>query len=136
GYRGVVGASTLVGAFSSFSEQRLGLRWREGLTRQLLGAYLGRRAFYRLSAEGTLTNPDERIAEDVKAFTATTLSFVLLLSNATVTVVAFSGVLWSIRRTLFGVAVLYALAGSALTVLFGRRLVWLNYNQLDKEADF
>ena len=135
-YVGVFGASALVGAFYSFSEQRLGLLWRGWLTRQLLGAYLDRRAYYRLSAAGVLTSPDERIAEDVKAFTATTLSFVLLLSNATVTVVAFSGVLWSISRTLFGVAVLYAAIGSALTVLFGRRLVWLNYNQLDKEADF
>jgi len=135
-YLAVFGASTLVGAFSSFSEQRLGLLWREWLTRQLLGAYLHRRAYYRLSAAGVLTNPDERIAEDVKAFTATTLSFVLMLSNATVTVVAFSGVLWSISRTLFGVALLYAASGSALTVLFGRRLVWLSYNQLDKEADF
>jgi putative ATP-binding cassette transporter len=135
-YIGVFAASTLVGAFYSFSEQRLGLLWREWLTHELLGAYLDRRAYYRLGAAGVLTNPDERIAEDVKAFTATTLSFVLLLSNATVTVVAFSGVLWSISHTLFGVAVLYALAGSALTVLFGRRLVWLNYNQLDKEADF
>jgi putative ATP-binding cassette transporter len=135
-YIGVFAASTLVGAFYSFSEQRLGLLWREWLTHELLGAYLDRRAYYRLGAAGVLTNPDERIAEDVKAFTATTLSFVLLLSNATVTVIAFSGVLWSISRTLFGVAVVYALAGSALTVLFGRRLVWLNYNQLDKEADF
>lgn len=135
-YLAVFGASTLVGAFYSFSEQRLGLLWREWLTRQLLGAYLHRRAYYRLSAAGVLTNPDERIAEDVKAFTATTLSFVLMLSNATVTVVAFSGVLWSISRTLFGVALLYAASGSALTVLFGRRLVWLSYNQLDKEADF
>src|SRR3989442_8029471 len=135
-YLAVFGASTLVGAFISFSEQRLGLLWREWLTRQFLGAYLDRRAYYRLSAAGVLTNPDERIAEDVKAFTATTLSFVLMLSNATVTVVAFSGVLWSISRTLFGVAVLYAAFGSALTVLFGRRLVWLSYNQLDKEADF
>ena len=135
-YVGVFGASTLVGAFYSFSEQRLALLWREWLTRQLLTAYLDRRAYYRLSAAGTLTNADERIAEDVKAFTATTLSFVLLLSNATVTVVAFSGVLWSISRTLFAVAILYAAFGSALTVLFGRRLVWLNYNQLDKEADF
>ena len=135
-YLAVFGASTLVGAFSSFAEQRLGLLWREWLTRQLLGAYLHRRAYYRLSAAGVLTNPDERIAEDVKAFTATTLSFVLMLSNATVTVVAFSGVLWSISRTLFGVALLYAAFGSALTVLFGRRLVWLSYNQLDKEADF
>ncbi len=135
-YLGVFGASTLVGAFYSFSEQRLGLLWREWLTRQLLGAYLARRAYYRLSAAGLLTSPDERIAEDVKSFTATTLSFVLMLSNATVTMVAFSGVLWSISRTLFGVAVLYAACGSVLTVLFGRPLVWLNYNQLDKEADF
>jgi putative ATP-binding cassette transporter len=135
-YVGVFAASALVGAFSSFSEQRLALLWRAWLTGRFLRAYLNSRAYYRLSAAGVLTNPDERIAEDVKAFTATTLSFVLLLTNATVTVVAFSGVLWSISRTLFGVAILYALAGSALTVLFGRRLVWLNYNQLDKEADF
>ena len=135
-YLGVFAASALVGAIYSFSEQRLGLLWREWLTRRLLGAYLDRRAYYRLSAEGVLTSPDERIAEDVRAFTATTLSFVLMLCNATVTVVAFSGVLWSISRTLFAVAVLYAACGSALTVLFGRPLVWLNYNQLDKEADF
>src|SRR5207245_9159917 len=120
----------------SFSEQRLGLLWREWLTRRLLGAYLDRRAYYRLSAAGVLTSPDERIAEDVRAFTATTLSFVLMLSNTAVTVLAFSGVLWSISRTLFAVAVLYAAGGSVLPVLFGRPLVWLNYNQLDKEADF
>jgi putative ATP-binding cassette transporter len=77
-YLGVFAASAAVGAFYSFSEQRLGLLWREWLTRRLLGAYLDRRAYYRLSAAGLLTNPDERIAEDVRAFTATTLSFVLL----------------------------------------------------------
>jgi putative ATP-binding cassette transporter len=135
-YLGVFAASTLVAAFWSFTEQRLGLLWREWLTRQFLAAYLNRRAYYQLSAAGVLTNPDQRIAEDVKAFTVTTLSFVVLLSNATVTVVAFSGVLWSISRTLFVVALLYAACGSALTVLFGRPLIWLNYNQLDREADF
>ncbi len=135
-YLGVFAASALVGAFYSFSEQRLGLLWREWLTRRLLGSYLDRRAYYRLSAAGLLTSPDERIAEDVRAFTATTLSFVLMLCNATVTVVAFSGVLWSISRALFAIAVLYAACGSALAVLFGRPLVWLNYNQLDREADF
>src|SRR5881296_3432046 len=135
-YLGVFAASAAVGGLYSFSEQRLGLLWREWLTGRLLGAYLDRRAYYRLSAAGVLTSPDERIAEDVRAFTATTLSFVLMLSNTAVTVLAFSGVLWSISRTLFAVAVLYAACGSALTVVFGRPLVWLNYNQLDKEADF
>jgi putative ATP-binding cassette transporter len=135
-YLGVFAASTLVSAFWSFTEQRLGLLWRQWLTRQFLGAYLHRRAYYQLGAAGVLTNPDQRIAEDVKAFTVTTLSFVVLLSNASVTVVAFSWVLWSISQTLFVVALLYAACGSALTVLFGRPLIWLNYNQLDKEADF
>src|SRR5438094_835203 len=59
-YLGVFAASALVGAFYSFSEQRLGLLWREWLTRRLLGAYLDRRAYYRLSAAGVLTSPDER----------------------------------------------------------------------------
>src|ERR1043166_1060198 len=125
-YLGVFAASAFVGAFYSFSEQRLGLLWREWLTGRLLGAYLASRAYYRLSAAGVLTSPDERIAEDVRAFTATTLSFVLLLSNAAVTVAAFSGVLWSISHVLFAVAILYAACGSALTVLFGRPLVWFN----------
>ena len=80
----VFGASALVGALWSFTEQRLGLLWREWLTGRLLDAYLDRRAYYRLSAAGMLTNPDQRIAEDVKAFTVTTLSFVVLLANALV----------------------------------------------------
>ncbi len=135
-YLAVFAASALVGAFSSFSEQRLDLLWRQWLTGRLLAAYLDGRAYYGLSAAGVLTSPDERIAEDVRTFTATTVSFVLLLSNATVTVIAFSGVLWSISHALFLVAVLYAACGSAPDLLFGRPLVWLNYNQLDKEADF
>src|SRR2546426_7620382 len=74
-YLGVFAASSLVGAFYSFSEQRLGLLWREWLTGRLLGAYLDRRAYYRLSAAGRLTNPAEPIAPNLRAFTTTHLSF-------------------------------------------------------------
>src|SRR5207245_834485 len=49
-YLGVFAASASVAAFYSFSEQRLGLLWREWLTRRLLGAYLDDRAYYSLSA--------------------------------------------------------------------------------------
>jgi putative ATP-binding cassette transporter len=65
-----------------------------------------------------------------------TLSLLLMLLNGTITVIAFSGVLWSISRHLFLVGVGYAAAGSAVTVLFGRPLVRLNYAQADKEANF
>ena len=48
---------------------------------------------------------------------------------------AFAGVLWTISRLLFIVAVGYAVLGSLLTILLGRRLISLNYRQLDREAD-
>ena len=48
---------------------------------------------------------------------------------------AFAGVLWSISTLLFGVAVAYAALGSVLTIVLGRPLIWLNYNQLDQEAN-
>jgi putative ATP-binding cassette transporter len=45
-------------------------------------------------------------------------------------------VLWSISPKLFGIAVLYALCGSLMTIWIGKRLIRLNYNQFDMEANF
>jgi putative ATP-binding cassette transporter len=56
--------------------------------------------------------------------------------NGTFTILAFSGVMWSISPLLFLVAVGYAGLGSVLTIAFGRPLVRLNYDQSDREASF
>jgi putative ATP-binding cassette transporter len=135
-YVAVFGASTVVAVLYRFCEERLGLLWREWLTRKAVGLYLDHPVYYRLDEAGEIANPDQRIADDIKAFTTTTLSFVLMILNGTFTIIAFSGVMWTISPLLFGVAVLYATLGSYLTVFLGRPLVWLNYSQLDKEADF
>lgn len=135
-YAGVFALSTLVAVVYRFAEERLGLLWRDWQTRQLLDAYLAKRVYYHLEEHAALENPDQRISEDIKTFTTTTLSFVLMLMNGTFTVVAFSSVLWSISPRLFLVAVAYAAAGTVLTVLIGGRLVGLNNQQLDKEANF
>src|SRR5262245_5340755 len=138
-YVGVFAGSTVVAVIYRFTEERLALMWRDWLTRQLIGLYLDYPTYYRLShhrhADGDVANPDQRIAEDVRTFTATTISFVLLLLNGTLTAIAFSGVLWSISPLLFAVAVGYAATGSLLTVLLGRPLIWLNYDQADREAN-
>jgi putative ATP-binding cassette transporter len=85
---------------------------------------------------GEIENPDQRITEDIRAFTVTTISFVLMLLNASFTVIAFTGVLWSISPLLFCVAVLYAAVGSFVIYVIGHPLVRLNFDQLDKEAKF
>src|SRR5262249_6561029 len=133
---GVFAVATVVEVFARYVEQRLGLVWRQWLTRRLLDRYLAGRAYLRLAGRHDVDNPDERISEDVKTFTATTLSILVLLVNGVLTLVACSGVLWSITPWLFLAALGYAAAGSLGTVLLGRRLVGLNHQQLQKEADF
>lgn len=135
-YLVVFAASTLAAVFYRYSEERLGLLWREWMTRRLTGRYLDRRFYHQLETTGAVANPDQRITDDVRAFTTTTLSLALIFLNGTLTVLAFSGVLWSISRALFVIAVAYAACGSLVATLIGRPLVRLQYDQSDREADF
>jgi vitamin B12/bleomycin/antimicrobial peptide transport system ATP-binding/permease protein len=135
-YVGVFAALTFVAVIARFGEERLGLLWRDTMTRAIVRDYLADGSYQRLNASGAIANPDQRISEDVRAFTVTTLSFVLMALNSAFTIIAFSEVLWTISPLLFGVAVLYAASGSLLTFVLGRPLIRLNYDQLDKEASF
>ena len=135
-YVGIFAASTLVAVVARFAEQRLGLLWRESLTREVLELYLTNGAYSRLAVSGEVANPDQRISEDVRAFTTSTLSFALMAFNSVVTILAFAGVMFSISLVLSWAAVLYAALGSCATLLLGRPLIKLNYDQLDKEASF
>lgn len=135
-YAGVFGLQTIVAVFFRFTEERLGLHWREWLTHHAVNRYTSQRIFLHLEEAGTISNPDQRISEDIKALTMSTLSFSLMILNGTMTAISFSGVLWSISPALFAVAVLYAGFGSAVTIFFGKPLVRLNYRQSDCEADF
>lgn len=132
----VFAASTAVAVFAKFSEERLGILWRGWLTGHLLDKYLANRNYHRLMNRPEIDNPDQRITEDVKTFTTTTLSFLLMLLNATITACAFSFVTWKLSPLLLGVAVGYAIVGSLLTMLVGRRLIGLNNRQLQREANF
>ncbi len=135
-YVGMFGLTTVLAVLARYLEERLDLQLREGLTRYLVGRYLADRHYHLLARREDIDNPDQRIAEDVKNFTVTLVSFALILLNAMLSLAGFAGVLWSITPRLFAAAVLYAALGSALTVLLGRRLVRLNFLQLQKEADF
>jgi vitamin B12/bleomycin/antimicrobial peptide transport system ATP-binding/permease protein len=135
-YVGVFAASTAVAVLYRFTEERLGLFWREWLTRRIVRRYLENRTYLHLKESAAIENPDQRIADDVRAFTATTLSFTLMSMNGLLAVLSFSGVLWTISPLLFGVAIGYAVLGTLATIYLGRPLIWLNYRQSDQEAHF
>jgi putative ATP-binding cassette transporter len=124
-------------AFYYFVRDRLGLAWRRWLTQAFLARYFSRRQFYELSGEEALDNPDQRIADDIQAFTQKSMLFLLELLSAVLTLIAFSGVLWSISRLLVGILFVYAALGSVMTFgVFGKPMIGLNFQQLRREADF
>ena len=135
-YGAVFVVATPIVVFYRYVRDKLGLYWRKWLTGHFLDKYFRNRAYYELNYDAKIDNPDQRISEDIKSFTNTSLAFLLIVLSEMIDLIAFTGILWSISLTLVSVLLLYALVGTVVTVWFGKRLVGLNFNQLRKEADF
>jgi putative ATP-binding cassette transporter len=124
-------------AYYYYVRDRLGIAWRRWLTHHFLAKYLDKRAFYTLSTSDAVDNPDQRIAEDINSFSTRSLLFLLEIVGAILQLAAFSGVLWSISRTLVAILVAYAAFGTIVTFgVFAKPLIGINYQQLRREADF
>ncbi|MEW5856144.1 MAG: ABC transporter ATP-binding protein/permease [Cyanobacteriota bacterium] len=121
----------------TYLRDRLSLQWRKWLTHRFVDSYFRDRSYYNLHISGTeIDNPDQRISEDVRSFTQESLTFLLRLVESVLSTIAFSSVLWGISKPLVFFLVLYALIGTLVTtVVFGKPLVRLNFEQLKKEAN-
>jgi putative ATP-binding cassette transporter len=135
-YLGTFALAVPIGVFYRWVEERLALLWREWMAQLLVKRYFNNRAYFRLRGSEGVDNPDQRISEDVRNFTTSSLSFLLILLNSLVTLIAFIGVLWMISGMLVVILVVYAVAGTAISIAIGRKLVRLHYHQYEKEANF
>lgn len=135
-YLGTFALAVPIGVYYRWVEERLALLWREWMAQHLVKRYFNNRAYYQLRGSESVDNPDQRISEDVRNFTVSSLSFLLITLNSMVTLMAFIGVLWAISGMLVSVLFLYAVLGTGVSILIGRRLVGLSFHQYQKEADF
>ncbi len=135
-FLGVLVLATPVSALFDYVRKLLGVNWRLWLTGYYLRRYFSDRAYYHVNNDKEIDNPDQRISQDIASFTGTSLDFLALIVASLIQLVAFIGILWSISKTLVAILVAYAVIGTAVTALFGKRLVNLNFLQLRKDADF
>ncbi|KAL7550100.1 hypothetical protein ACHAWF_013331 [Thalassiosira exigua] len=153
-----VGAMILlapINVFYRFQRQKLAIAWRKWMTGRVLRLYFSNKVYYGLERQCGIAkadddgaaknyheqkkevdNPDQRIAEDIRSFTEFSLSFFLTLVTSVIDLVCFSFILFSIMPKLFIAIFLFASIGTILTVLIGKVLIRLNYESLQKEADF
>ena len=135
-YVGTIVLAIPIGVYYRWVEERLALLWREWMAQHLVKRYFNNRAYFRLRGSESVDNPDQRISEDVRNFTVSSLSFLLIALNSLMTLVGFISVLWLISGKLVVIMVVYAVVGTGVSVLIGRKLVRLHYHQYEKEADF
>jgi putative ATP-binding cassette transporter len=139
-YAGCLVCALPIRALQSYLVPKLGLLWRQWLTGRLIGRYMENRAYYVLNpndeSQEEIDNPDQRISQDASSFTAQSLSFTVGVFEALLTFVSFIIVLWSISGRLALVLLAYSVIGTSVIVIAGRRLVFLNNQQLKLEADF
>ena len=135
-YAGVFVVGTPIVVIYRYIRDKLSLYWRDWMTNKFLDKYFENRAYYEINSQKEIDNPDQRISEDVKSFTETSLAFLLIILGSIVDVISFTGILWSISQPLSIFLIVYAILGTVATLIFGQRLVPLNFNQLKKEANF
>jgi len=123
-----------------FFTLKLGIIWRDWLSRSLIGDYMRNRAYYVLNPNDEqvtdVDNPDQRITDDTRSFTAQSLQFTLGVFDALLTFSLNILILWSISTTLTLSLFGYAAFATSVLVISGRKLVRINFDQLRYEADF
>ncbi len=129
----------------------LRLRWRRWLTNHYIAHWLDGRGYYRIELQRSVDNVDQRIAEDLNYLGQYTMQLFLGFLSAVATLLSFIVILWQLSGPLhlgfigldvtvpgyMAVAALaYAVVGSFLANLVGRRLIPLNFLRQRYEANF
>ncbi len=132
----VVAITLPLNVFGPYLGKWLYIEWRQWLTHYFTDAGFAHRAFYRMGLSGKVDNPDQRISDDIGSFVGSTETFAVTVLFALGGVVTYFGILWSISHSLAMILIGYALIGTYFSVVIGRRLIGLNYNQERFQADF
>lgn len=151
-YLALVGIFAVFSALASYLGNTLINRWRRWLTQDHLDRWLKHQAFYRMPLCGQMVdNPDQRISEDIEQFASITLSLFNGFYANLIQLVTFLLVLWQLSGALrFSVghwhvaisgylvwgALIYAGFSTLVTVIIGRSLSHLTYQQQHYNADF
>ncbi len=147
----IAGSLLLLKVVQSWLNQITALYMREGLSRDLVDEWLKPQRGLKLAQMRSIgVNPDQRLHEDARNLSELTTSLAIGLVNATILLVSFIGVLWSVSGDfsfrfndttvsipgyMVWAALGYAGLASLLSNIVGRRLPELNAQRYSKEAE-
>lgn len=141
-----VGSSLL----NAYLGQAFDIRWRVWLNNRLTGDWLAGEAYYReqfLDGNAAMDNPDQRIERDIAAFTTASRTLAIGAVGSVVSLIAFTGILWSLSaplavagvevpRAMVFLVYLYVIVATVFAFWIGRPLIRLNFLSEKLSANF
>jgi len=151
-FGGLLVSSMAVFALQILIKRQLQFAWRVWMSKQVVGSWMDRGRHYQLGfMRDEHSNPDGRIAEDIRVVTESaidllqSLFYCILLLGSFVTVlwtlsgivhISIGGVRIAIPGHLVWIALAYATVGTSLALWVGRPLVGASNLRQGVEADF
>jgi len=120
----------------------LALTWRQFLSLEFFGGYFRGLAALRLNQKQDINpgsekidNPESRMTSETDSAANTFVGLFFTFFDAIVTIFTMGHVLWLLSPMLTGANIAYALFGSAVVYLLGRKLVELTRKQQESEGN-
>ena len=137
GFVGIIIFAAPLFALNEYIDSRISIEWRSWMASRLISSYFADLAYFRLKMDSkAIDNPDQRICEDVRSFTSSSVILAVGILRQMFYCVAFSGLLATLAPGLVGFLLAYAAIGTIVTArVFGKPLTALAFHVLEKEAD-
>lgn len=120
---------------TNYLASRLNVHWRTWMTDWLTDRYLQFRAYYAITGDPALDNPDQRIQEEVPSFVVTLIGIPGNIIGSVGALSVQSGVLMSLSMPLFWATIGFSVLQFVVTMWLQRPLVKQNYEITLAEAD-
>ncbi|MBE9057075.1 ABC transporter ATP-binding protein/permease [Sphaerospermopsis sp. LEGE 08334] len=128
--------TVLLVAFSKYIRKKIAMDWYKWLNNHILTKYLSNQAYYKINFKSKITNPDQRIAQEIEPITINALRFSTTFIEKFMDMIAAVIILWTISSQVAIYLIVYTIVGNILAIFLSQELAKINREELAFKADF
>jgi putative ATP-binding cassette transporter/heme-transporting ATPase len=129
-------ATVILVAFSKYIRKKIAMDWYKWLNNHILNQYLSNQAYYKINFKSKITNPDQRIAQEIEPITINALRFSTTFIEKFMDMIAAVIILWTISSQVAIYLIIYTILGNILAIFLSQELAKINREELSFKADF